>query len=135
MGDSAHINLYKAPNLIRLQTRYERYKQVTKSIMPVSVKLPSEFQYIYQNLLKKEPEEGTIQLVINELRRRLAEYKLMDKTFHERYKMDFDELKMKQVVKKAGYSFKVEEDYCDWELALDGIKTITKELKKLAKYS
>ncbi|MCZ7380991.1 MAG: hypothetical protein O8C64_05405 [Candidatus Methanoperedens sp.] len=103
--------------------------------MPVSVKLPSEFQYIYQNLLKKEPEEGTIQLVINELRRRLAEYKLMDKTFHERYKMDFDELKMKQVVKKAGYSFRVEEDYCDWELAIDGIKTITKELKKLAKYS
>lgn len=103
--------------------------------MPVSVKLPSEFQYIYQNLLKIEPEEGTIQLVINELRRRLAEYKLMDKTFHERYKMDFDELKMKKIVKEADYSFKVEEDYCDWELALDGIKTITKELKKLAKYS
>ena len=106
-------------------------------IMPVSVNLPSEFQYIYKNLLKKEPGEGTIQLVINELRRRLAEYKLMDKTFRERYKMDFDELKMKQVIKEAGHSFRVEEDYCDWELALDGIfiKTITKELKKLAKYS
>ncbi len=68
--------------------------------MPVSVKLPSEFQYIYQNLLKKEPEEGTIQLVINELRRRLAEYKLMDKTFHERYKMDFDEFKAKKTLSK-----------------------------------
>lgn len=70
-----------------------------------------------------------------ELLRCLAEYKLMDKTFHERYKMDFDKLKMKQVVKKSNHSFKVEEDYCDWELALDGIKTITKELNKLAKYS
>lgn len=103
--------------------------------MPLSVNLPSEFQYIYRNLLKIEPEEGTIHLVINELRRRLAEYKLMDKTFHERYQMDFDEIKMKKIVKEANHSFEVEEDYCDWELALDGIKTITKELKKLARYS
>lgn len=103
--------------------------------MPVSVKLPSEFQYFYQNILKKEPREGTIQLIINELHRQLAEYKLMDKTFCERYKMDFDELEMKQVVNEANHSFKVEEDYCDWELTLDGIKNITKELKKLAKYS
>ncbi len=103
--------------------------------MPVSVKLPSEFQYIYQNLLKKEPEEGTIQLVINELRRRLVEYKLMDKTFRERYKMDFDDFKKKRMVEKSGHSFQVEEDYCDWEIALDGIETISAELKKLAKYS
>ena len=103
--------------------------------MPISVELPSEFQYIYQNILKKEPREGTIQLVINELRRRLAEYNLMDRTFRERYKMDFDEVKMKPVVKEANHSIKVEEDYCDWELAIDGIKTITIELNKLAKYS
>lgn len=103
--------------------------------MSVSIKLPSEIQDIYQNLFKKNPEEGTIQLVINELRRRLAEYNLMDKMFRERYKMDFDEFKRKKVVKEFGYSFKVEEDYCDWELAFDGIKTISAELKKLAKYS
>lgn len=103
--------------------------------MPVSIKLPSEFQAIYQNLFKKNPEEGTIQLVINELRRRLAEYKLIDKTFRERYKMNFDDFKKKRVVEKSGHSFQVEEDYCDWELALDGIETISAELKKLAKYS
>jgi hypothetical protein len=49
--------------------------------------------------------------------------------------MDFNEFKKKKVVEKSGHSFNVEEDYCDWELALDGIKTITGELKKLAKYS
>ncbi len=104
-------------------------------IMPVSLNLPSEFQGIFQNLFKKNPEEGTIKLVINELHRRLAEYKMMDKTFRDRYKMDFNEFKKKKVVEKSGHSFNVEEDYCDWELALDGIKTITGELKKLAKYS
>ncbi len=103
--------------------------------MTVSVKLPDEFQGVYEQLFKLKPEEGTIQLVINELRRRLAEYKLMDKTFRERYKMDFDDFKKKRVVEKSGHSFQVEEDYCDWELALDGIETISAELKKLAKYS
>ncbi len=101
----------------------------------VSVKLPSEIHSVYEHLFKQKPEEGTIQLVINELRRRLAEYKLIDKTFRDKYKMDFNEFKQKQVVEKSGYSFQVEEDYCDWELAIDGIQTISAELKKLAKYT
>lgn len=103
--------------------------------MSISVKLPAEFKDIYLNLFKQSPEEGTIKLVINELRKRLAEYKLMDKIFRERYKMDFEEFKRRRVVEELGYSFDVEEDYCDWELAIDGIKTIAVELKKLEKYS
>lgn len=103
--------------------------------MHVSIKLPSEFQHIYQHLFKKNPEESTIQLVINELHRRLAEYLLMEKTFQKRYKMDFEEFKQKKSAKESGYSFDIEEDYCNWELALDGIKTISAELKKLAKYA
>ncbi len=103
--------------------------------MSVSVKLPVEFQGIYENLFKQNPEEGTINLVINELRRRLAEYKLMDKMFHDRYKMDFDEFKRKRVVEESGNSFQVEADYCDWELAIDGIKTISAQFNKLAKYT
>ena len=49
--------------------------------MPVSVKLPSEFQGIFQNLFKQDPIEGTIRLVLNELRKKLTEYTLMDKFF------------------------------------------------------
>ena len=103
--------------------------------MPVSVKLPSEFQGIFQNLFKQDPIEGTIRLVLNELRKKLTEYTLMDKIFRERYKMDFEEFKRKQIVENLDYSFDVEEDYCDWELAIDGIKSITTELKNLSKYS
>ena len=103
--------------------------------MSVTVKLPAEFKEIYQNLFKQSPEEGTIKLVINDLRKRLAEYKLMDKMFREKYNMEFEEFRRKRVVEESGYYFDVEEDYCDWELAIDGFKTITAELKKLAKYS
>ncbi len=71
--------------------------------MSISVKLPAEFKDIYLNLFKQSPEEGTIKLVINELRKRLAEYKLMDKIFRERYKMDFEEFKRRRVVEELGY--------------------------------
>ncbi len=103
--------------------------------MSVSVKLPAEFQEVYQNIFKQNSEEGTIHLIINELRRRLAEYKLMDKMFREIYKMDFDEFKGKRIVEEFDHSFQVEEDYCAWELAIDGIKTISFQFQKLAKYT
>jgi len=102
--------------------------------MAVSVQLPSEFQGVYKHIFKSEPKEGTIQLVIHDLRRRLAEYRLMDNRLREKYKMVFEEFKSKRMVEELGNSFEVEGDYCDWELALDGIETINKELKKLAKY-
>jgi hypothetical protein len=57
--------------------------------MPVSVKLPNEFQGIYKHLFKGNPEEGTMQLVIHELRRRLAEYRLMEKKLHNKYNSYF----------------------------------------------
>lgn len=103
--------------------------------MSISIKLPSEIHSIYENLFKQKPDEGTIYLVVNELRRRLAEYKLMDKTFREKYKMDFDEFRRRRIVEELGHSFQVEEDYCDWEITIDGIQTINAELKKLVKYT
>ncbi len=102
--------------------------------MPVSLKLPTEFQGVYEYLFKQNPEENTVKLIIHELRRRLSEYRLMDRRFREKYKMNFDEFKQRRVVEESGHSFGVEEDYCDWEIALDGIWTVSAELKKLTKY-
>ena len=103
--------------------------------MPVSVKLPNEFQGIYKHIFKRNPEEVTMQLVIHELRRRLAEYRLMKNKLHSKYNMAFKEFKSKKMVEESCRSFEVEEDFCDWELALDGIDTINNELKKIAKYT
>jgi len=49
--------------------------------------------------------------------------------------MAFEEFKSKKMVEESGRSFEAEEDYCDWELALDGIDTINNELKRIAKYT
>ncbi|MRG76307.1 MAG: hypothetical protein C5S33_00875 [ANME-2 cluster archaeon] len=90
---------------------------------------------MYKHIFKSNPEESTMQLVIHELRRRLAEYRLMDKKFCDKYNMAFEDFKSKKMVEESGRSFEVEEDFCDWELALDGIDTINNELKRIAKYT
>ena len=48
--------------------------------------------------------------------------------------MSFEEFKRNEIVKRENYSFEVEEDYCDWELAIDGITTIKKEIQNIEKY-
>jgi hypothetical protein len=48
--------------------------------------------------------------------------------------MPFTEFKKQKMVEKNNHSFRIEEDYCDWELAIDGIQSVTAELKKLEKY-
>lgn len=103
-------------------------------LMPTVVNLPSEFKTIYANILKTTPREGTIKLIINELKRRQLEYKLIGKKLAKKYGMSFEEFKRNEVVKKKNYSFEVEEDYCDWELVIDGIATIEKEIQNIKKY-
>lgn len=102
--------------------------------MPVVVNLPSEFKAVYTNILKTTPREGTIKLITNELKRQLLEYKLIEKKLDKKYGMSFEKLKRNEIVKRENYSFEVEEDYCDWELAIDGIATIKKEIQNIEKY-
>jgi hypothetical protein len=102
--------------------------------MPLSIELPAEIQDIYANLFMQTPDECTIQLIINELRRRHVEYRLMDKIFRAQYRMEFDVFKKKRIFESSGRSYEVEKDYCDWELAIDGIQTVSAEIMKLARY-
>lgn len=110
------------------------YRNQNGEIMTVSIQLPTEFKFYYENILKETPERGTIKLIIKDFKRCLREYKLIDKNLRKKYGTDFKNFKESEIVKKAQYSFEVEEDYCDWELALDGIETMKKEIQKLEKY-
>ena len=89
-----------------------------------------------ERLIRILEPEGDIEdkierLVINELIRRLNRYKLITKHFERKYGMTFDEFKKRKVVKERGYSFEVESDFWDWEMALDGIETIQEMLADL----
>ena len=67
-------------------------------------------------------------LIERELIRRLTRYQLTNRLLKEKYGMNFDEFKKNRIVKKKNYSFEVESDFWNWEMALDGIETINRKL-------
>ncbi|MDI6731422.1 MAG: hypothetical protein QME05_02430 [Candidatus Margulisbacteria bacterium] len=66
-----------------------------------------------------------------ELRRRLAAHRYIDYILSRKYKMSFVEFERKKIIAKRKYSLEVEEDYHNWDQAVDGAKTIAKDLKLL----
>jgi hypothetical protein len=70
-------------------------------------------------------------MVENEIRRRLARYELTNSLLQKKYGMTFDEFERREMVKKLGYSFEVENDYHDWDMAIDGIKMLRQDLEEL----
>lgn len=82
-----------------------------------------------------EPEEDvdTVfkHLVENELVRRLNRYQLTDRTLSDKYQASFETFKTQNVVEELGYTFEVESDFWDWEMAQDGIETVRAMLDEL----
>jgi hypothetical protein len=66
-----------------------------------------------------------------ELHRRLAGYQLRDRLFREKYGMTLEEFEAVQVVKQHGYSFEIESDHQDWDQAVDGARSIERQLAPL----
>lgn len=87
-----------------------------------------------EKILEERPVDKLIvKALINELKRKLSEYILIDKAMKNKYRMSFEEFRAKNIVKKKRHSFEVENDYCDWELAIDGIETIKEKIERLEK--
>ena len=64
--------------------------------------------------------------------RKLTRYRITDNFYRDKYSMDFDRFEKENIVEKQNYSFEVESDAQEWELATDGIKTVEKKLKELS---
>ncbi|MBU0491341.1 MAG: hypothetical protein KKA73_19320 [Chloroflexi bacterium] len=66
-----------------------------------------------------------------EYRRRLSRYSLTDRRLRAKYGMPFDEFERQEVVKQRGYSWDVESDAVEWDLAVSGIRTMHRALAEL----
>ncbi len=77
------------------------------------------------------PKQQVARLAGQELRRRLARYQLNDRLLREKYGMTLEEFETAQMVEQRGYSFEVENDHQDWDQAVDGIRTIERQLAVL----
>ncbi len=63
--------------------------------------------------------------------RKLTRYKMTDDYYVKKYGMDFENFQKTNVVKNKNYTFEVESDAQEWELTIDGIKTVERKLKEL----
>lgn len=82
---------------------------------------------IISNLSEDELQE----MLKGEYLRRLAKYKLTDQCFQEKYGMIFEEFERENIVAKKDFSWEVESDAQEWELAIDGMKTCQEKLGEL----
>lgn len=84
-------------------------------------------------LAKLEPgedlDESLRKLLLERARNKLLKYRLMDQGFQKEYGQDF--FSFKGSGNMARSSFKVEQDYCDWELAVTMIEELEIALKLL----
>ncbi len=89
--------------------------------------MQNSVKQIVQEMSEKELQE----LLRNDYLRKLARYKLIDEAFRAKYGISHREFERKNVVAAKNFSWDVESDAQEWELAIDGIKTFQKKLKAL----
>lgn len=72
-------------------------------------------------------------IIIEDLKRKLTEFQLIDHRFQKKYGMTLDEFEKQNVIKEKGFSFEVESDYHEWDSAIDTIKTLKAHLEDLTR--
>ncbi len=76
-------------------------------------------------------EAKVTRLAESELRRRLARYQLTDRQFRAKYGMSLEEFEARGIIGEKNYTFEVETDHQDWDLAVDGIRSTERQLAEL----
>ena len=55
---------------------------------------------------------------------KLAEYEMIDGRLRQKYQVSLEEFEQNNMLQKLNYSFEVESDYHDWDMAVDGIASL-----------
>ncbi len=76
--------------------------------------------------------DGKLRILLEtEYRRRLARYSLTDRRLREKYGLSFEEFEQRNVVQEHDFEWDVESDAIEWDLAVNGIKTMRRRLTEL----
>ena len=96
------------------------------------ITISEEMLNITRRLVSEENiEKGMAKLLYNETRRKLIEYTLLGRNLTKKYGMSFEEFREKKMIEKLGYTWEVEKDYQNWEIARDGIETMEEMIDKV----
>ncbi len=82
-------------------------------------------------IMKSVPIGELKDALLNEYRRRIIRYKLLDESMKKKYGMTFKDFESRNIVKERGFSWQVESDSMEWEHALEGIRYAQQKLKDL----
>jgi hypothetical protein len=90
----------------------------------------------FSRIIERLVPEGNLDLkmrtiLLNEVRRRLAEFEAVDRRFRQKYGMTLDEFERRGVVKERGYASEVERDHQEWDAAVDAMRTLRADLDEL----
>lgn len=85
---------------------------------------------VLDNLIPEGDIDSKIRkVIIEDLKRRLAEFQIIDHRFQKKYGMTLDEFEKRGIIKEKGFSFEVENDYHEWDSAADDIKILKSHFK------
>ena len=84
-----------------------------------------------EKIVENIPIAEIKEALINEYRRRLIRYKMVDAAMRKKYGMNFSDFESANMVKKSKFSWNVESDTMEWDHALEGIKYVEEKLKDL----
>ncbi len=84
-----------------------------------------------EKIIKSVPIDEIREALVNEYRRRIIRYKMVDETLRKKYGISFGDFESKNIVKEKGFSWDVESDAMEWEHAIEGRRYAEGRLKDL----
>ena len=100
--------------------------------MYVTLTVPEEIvRHLNQLSLGDNLNDNLKRLLRAEYRRKQARYQLTDRQLTQKYQMSFAEFEHHQLTQQHGYSWEVESDAIAWETAIDGNRTLQRQLAEL----
>ncbi|MDI6811021.1 MAG: hypothetical protein QMD80_05015 [archaeon] len=81
-----------------------------------------------KQMIERMSNDELIEMLRREYLRKLTRYRLTDGFFRKKYGMTYGEFEKENVVAKRNFSWEVESDAQEWEMAIDGISTCLRKL-------
>jgi hypothetical protein len=82
-------------------------------------------------LVGQDADSKVRALLEAEYRHQLARYALTDRQLRDKYQMTQEEFERQRLVEQRGFTWEVEADASEWELAVSGARTIRRKLTEL----
>jgi hypothetical protein len=81
-------------------------------------------------MMEKMSNDELVEMLRREYLRKLTRYRLTDEVFRKKYGMTYEEFEKENVVAKRNFSWEVESDAQEWEMAIDGISTCLRKFQE-----